>query len=84
MLFADGRLRAAGTVEGALGELLDATAVVVREITPAIAAMAAHVPSGFPRDPADRLIAATAKAEGATLVTADQRIAESGYVRTLW
>ena len=38
----------------------------------------------FPPDPADRLIAATARIHGMTLITADRRIRESGVVRTLW
>jgi PIN domain nuclease of toxin-antitoxin system len=84
VLFAAGRLKTPGTIDSALRNLLEATAVEVREITPLVAAMAAQVPVTFPRDPADRLIASTAKAEGATLVTADARIADSGYVRTIW
>ena len=40
---------------------------------------------GFPhRDPADRIIVATALGLGATLVTADERIREYRAVRTIW
>ncbi|MBL0195268.1 MAG: PIN domain-containing protein [Myxococcales bacterium] len=35
-------------------------------------------------DPADRLIVATARVNKAALVTADERIRESGVVRTVW
>jgi len=38
----------------------------------------------FPPDPADRLIAATARVHDLTLITSDRRIRRSGLVRTLW
>lgn len=52
-------------------------------ITPAIAAEVAALPDSFHRDPADRILVATARISGATLVTRDRRIIESGLVRTL-
>ena len=39
--------------------------------------------TGFPRDPADRLIAATARTQGAKLLTVDQKIIDSGVVATV-
>lgn len=83
-LFARGRLRSRGTTEASLEALLKATAVSIREITPTIAALATQFPSDFSPDPADRLIAATARAEGFTLVTRDGRIRSSALVRTVW
>jgi PIN domain nuclease of toxin-antitoxin system len=38
----------------------------------------------FPPDPADRLIAATARVHNLTLITSDRPIRKSGGVRTLW
>ena len=38
----------------------------------------------FPPDPADRLIAATARVHDLTLITSDRPIQRSGKVRTLW
>jgi PIN domain nuclease of toxin-antitoxin system len=43
-----------------------------------------RLPSGFPVDPADRIIAATARAHGLLLVTRDQRMLESPLLRTVW
>jgi PIN domain nuclease of toxin-antitoxin system len=41
--------------------------------------------AGFPhRDPADRMIVATALRLGATLVTADRRLRDYAPVKTLW
>ena len=57
-----GRLRPSGTVEAALGDMLSRSGTAVRPLTPAVAAIATQLPDAFPRDPADRLIAATAMA----------------------
>ena len=54
------------------------------QITPPIAAKAAQMPAGFPRDPADRIIGATAIVEGLALVTSDGLIRKSSLVRTVW
>jgi PIN domain nuclease of toxin-antitoxin system len=83
-LFGGGRLRSRGTTEAALTAILEATGVSLREITPTIASLATQFPADFSADPADRLIAATARAEGLTLITRDERIRSSALVRTVW
>jgi len=45
-----------------------------------IVADAVRLPSTFPRDPAERIITATARCEGLDLLTADDRIRESEVV----
>lgn len=52
-------------------------------LTPAIADAAVSLPSSFPRDPADRLIYASAIERGAKLVTKDRAIAEHDAPRSL-
>jgi PIN domain nuclease of toxin-antitoxin system len=52
-------------------------------ITPAIAAETACLPSTFHRDPADRILVATARILGATLLTVDERITSAAIVPTL-
>ena len=52
-------------------------------ITPAIAAEVAQLPDSFHRDPADRIIVSSARVLGATLLTQDDRIIESGLVPTI-
>ena len=84
MLLARGRLRGAGSIEHAVRELIEARPIVVRELTPTIAAIAAQFPDQFPRDPCDRIIAATAMAEGIALVTHDADLLESPLVKTIW
>lgn len=52
-------------------------------ITPAVAAAVAALPGSFQRDPADRILVATAQVLGATLLTHDRRILDAGLVPTL-
>jgi len=52
-------------------------------VAPAVAAETARLPSTFHRDPADRILVATARVHGATLLTVDQRIIGAAIVPTL-
>ncbi|WP_420441895.1 type II toxin-antitoxin system VapC family toxin [Candidatus Palauibacter sp.] len=52
-------------------------------ISPAIATELAILPDSFHRDPADRILVATARVFGATLLTHDRRIIEAHLVETL-
>jgi PIN domain nuclease of toxin-antitoxin system len=81
-LFARGHVRAVGTVSQAVQDLVDS--VTVLPLTPEIAALATSFPREFPRDPADRLITATARAHALPLVTADRAIRDSPLVETIW
>ena len=83
-LFARGILRAHNTVENAVQNVLARSGVVVKPITAEIAAIAAQFSDDYPRDPADRLIGATAMAEGLALVTRDERIREFVRLKTIW
>ncbi|MGH7388150.1 MAG: type II toxin-antitoxin system VapC family toxin [Candidatus Rokuibacteriota bacterium] len=84
MMLARGRVIPQGTPETWLAALIDRSGVIVREITPAVAALAAHLPGDFPGDPADRLIAATARAAGISLVSRDAAMRASPLVETIW
>jgi PIN domain nuclease of toxin-antitoxin system len=84
MMIRLGRLVLRGTPETWLAELVARSGVVIREVTPAIATLATQFPDEFPADPADRLIAATARSEGALLVTRDARLRRSRLLRTAW
>jgi len=52
-------------------------------ISPSIAAEVAALPESFHRDPADRIIVASARVLGATLLTWDRAIVESKLVPVL-
>jgi PIN domain nuclease of toxin-antitoxin system len=77
-----GRIQGYGSPDASLRLLLEG--VIVRPITPEIAILAAQFPDSYPRDPADRLIGATARIEGLTLVTRDQNIRRSPLLKTVW
>jgi len=84
ILFQRGHLRAHGTTEASVRLVTESAAASVKHITAEIAALAAQFPDDYPRDPADRLIGATARAEGLALVTRDEAIRASKLVKTIW
>ena len=57
---------------------------VVLPITGQVCVRAMELPPDYPKDPADRVIGATALVEGIPLVTADDDIRRSRAVRTIW
>lgn len=57
-----------------------ASYVQVLPVTPEIAVRSVKFPKSYPSDPQDRIIGATAIAEGIPLLTRDQRIIRSGLV----
>lgn len=50
----------------------------------AIAIQAVRLPEPFHKDPADRIIVATAMTMGAPLLSSDNRILEYPHVKTIW
>jgi PIN domain nuclease of toxin-antitoxin system len=52
-------------------------------ISPAVAADLISFPTTFPRDPADRILVATARVHAVPFITADERIIGSGLVDTI-
>ncbi len=84
VLFARGHLRGQGTTEASIHRMVEESGVAVKPITTSIAALAVQFPDDYPRDPADRLIGATARAEGLALVTRDEEIRKSKLINTIW
>ena len=82
LLVARGKVQVYGSVETSLRLLLEG--VPILPITTEIAALATQFPDDYPHDPADRIIGATARAEGMTLVTRDERMRRSPLLRTVW
>jgi PIN domain nuclease of toxin-antitoxin system len=80
-LIAHGRITTQVSLDAYMAEL--EARFTVLPITAAIAAATTRLPASYPRDPADRIIGATALVHGATLITADQRIRKAKAVRTL-
>jgi len=82
MLSGKGRVSLSVSIESFLGEV--ETRFVVLPITARACVRALSLPSSYPKDPADRIIGATALVEGLALVTADRAIRRAGVVRTIW
>jgi len=81
-LVARGRIQAYGTVDASVRLLIEG--VTVKPITPEIAALSTQFPDDYSLDPADRLIGATARAEGLPLVTRYESIRKSPLLHTIW
>lgn len=84
LLFSRGTLRTHGTTGQSLHELLTLSGVSVISITPVIAELAAQFPADYPKDPIDRIIGGTARAQGLPLVTRDERVRNSPLLTTIW
>ncbi|MGH8738375.1 MAG: type II toxin-antitoxin system VapC family toxin [Burkholderiales bacterium] len=83
MLISKGRLDPAADAARFIEKILEARALRILPITPQIAVMAQS--DDFSHgDPADRIIAATARAHGAALVSADAQLRRSRGVEIIW
>ena len=67
-----------------LSYALDKTGIRVLEINPKIAIDVCNLPGDFHKDPADRLIVATARVNNLTLITKDEKILKYSHVKTVW
>ena len=81
-LFSRGRLQTTGTVEGTIRQFVEE--IEVLPLTVEVAIATSHFSLDSLPDPMDRIIAATARAEGIPLVTADERIQACPLVKTIW
>jgi len=77
-----GRVHLGISLESFLQEV--ETRFVVLPITGRACARAMSFPTTYPKDPADRIIGATALVEGLSLITADREIRRSKLVPTIW
>lgn len=77
-----GRLHLNMTFESFLQEV--ESRFVVLPITAGACARILELPASYPKDPADRIIGATALVTGSKLVTADGKIRRSRVVNTIW
>lgn len=85
MLEVKGRITLAADCDSWIRQALSAPGVRLAELTPEIAVSSTRLPPPFSGDPADRILVATARETGATLVTADRAIldyARRGHLRT--
>jgi PIN domain nuclease of toxin-antitoxin system len=76
------RVKLNSTLETFLSEI--EARFVVLPITGRVCVRAMGLPALYPKDPADRVIGATALVEGLPLVTADDDIRRSKALHTIW
>ena len=81
-LASKGRIRLDISLESFLQEV--EIRFVVLPISGRACARAMGLPASYPKDPADRIIGATALVEGLSLLTADREIRRSRAVKTIW
>jgi len=81
-LVSKARIRLAISLESFLEEV--EARFVVLPISGRACARAMALPASYPKDPADRIIGATALVEGLSLLTADREIRRSRAVQTIW
>ena len=81
-LASKGRIHLGITLESFLREI--EARFVVLPISGRACARAMGFPTAYPKDPADRIIGATALVEGLSLITADCEILRSKVVHTIW
>lgn len=79
---AKGRINLKVSLETFLASIEEKFAVL--PITGRVCAFARALPAAYPRDPADRIIAATALDQGSSLITADAQIRRSKALPTIW
>jgi PIN domain nuclease of toxin-antitoxin system len=84
MMVARGRIEIKMTAEQWLDYAVHKTGLRVLELTPKVAVESCELPGNFHRDPTDRIIVATARVNGATLVTRDQKILGYPHVKSIW
>jgi PIN domain nuclease of toxin-antitoxin system len=86
MLVSRDRLKLLITPQRWFARLFDASGVRLASMSPDLLIAASFLPGEPPRDPADRIIVATARDYGCTLVTRDRLLldyGEQGHVRVL-
>jgi len=82
MIASKGRVKLNSSLETFLSEI--ERRFIVLLITARVSARTTELGLRYPKDPADRIIGATALVEGMPLVTADKDIRRSKLVHTVW
>jgi len=84
MLIEKGRLTLSMDVESWFAEISQIDGVRFSPVDNEIAIKSTVLPGNFHKDPADRMIVATARKLAVPLVTADEKIRNYEHVKTIW
>ena len=67
-----------------LEQAVNKTGIAIFDLSPKVAAESCNLPGDFHKDPADRIIVATARINNISLITKDKKIIDYPYVNTIW
>ena len=84
MLIEKERLVISMDIESWINEVSSIEGVRFMPVDNEIGIKSTKLPGDFHKDPADRIIVATARKLAVALVTADEKIIEYPYVKTIW
>lgn len=84
MLVERERLLLSLDVDSWLGKINEIDAIRFQAVNNKIAIESVRLPGEFHKDPADRIIVATARTMGLALITADEKIQAYPHVNTIW
>lgn len=84
MMIQKGRIKSKYPLDEMIGTILEGRNYIVKNITPSIAKIYVDLQEEINKDPADRIIFATAMVENAVLITADKNLQKSDLIETIW
>jgi PIN domain nuclease of toxin-antitoxin system len=67
-----------------LSQAIDISGITLIDLSPDIAVDACNLPGSFHKDPADRIIVASARVHNLDLLTRDRKILTYAHVRSIW
>jgi PIN domain nuclease of toxin-antitoxin system len=84
MMVTRGRIELTISPDEWLDHAIRKTGITIIELNPQIALESCKLPGNFHKDPADRIIVATARVSRSTLITKDQKTIDYPHVTTAW
>jgi len=84
MMVTRGRIAMTISPDEWLDYAINKTGLMILELNSKIALESCNLPGNFHKDPADRIIVATARVSRSQLITKDQKIIEYPHVTTVW
>ena len=84
MMVTRGRIELTISPDEWLDYAINKTGLTILELNSKIALESCNLPGNFHKDPADRIIVATARVSQSQLITKDQKIIEYPHVTTVW
>ena len=84
MMVSTGKVEIRVPADQWLEQAISQTGLAVFDINPKIATESCNLPGEFHKDPADRIIVATARINELTIVTKDKKMIRYPYAETIW